>query len=303
MYFATAGIEVQPWIPPLVAFVISVFTSMGGVAGAVLLLPFQVSVLGFMSPSVTATNVLYNLVAIPGGVYRFMRDGRLLWPLAWTIALGTLPGVFLGAWVRVNYLLDPRTFKLFAALVLLYVGGRMLHALVQERSRARLQSNGEIVAPGLPFPRLESVRFSRSHITFAFKAQEHRIRLAGLAGISFAVGVVGGAYGIGGGGIIAPVLVGLYRLPVQAIAGAALWGTFVTSLGAVAFYQALAPFYPDLAVSPDWLLGLLFGLGGAAGVYVGARLQRVAPLALIKGVLTLCLIVPAVYYIRGYLAD
>lgn len=30
MLFHTAGIEVAPWIPPLVAFVISFFTSMGG---------------------------------------------------------------------------------------------------------------------------------------------------------------------------------------------------------------------------------------------------------------------------------
>ncbi|BAU48757.1 membrane protein [Sulfurifustis variabilis] len=295
MYFATAGIEVQPWIPPLVAFVISVFTSMGGVAGAVLLLPFQVSVLGFVSPSVTATNILYNLVAIPGGVYRFVRDGRLLWPLAWAIAAATLPGVFLGAWVRVNVLVDPRAFKLFAALVLLYVGVRMLQALLADRQSPRPE-----LAAGAD-SRLESVRFDRAHIAFAFKGQVFRIRIAALAGLGFAVGLVGGAYGIGGGGIIAPMLVGLYRLPAQAIAGAALWGTFVTSLGAVLFYHALAPFHPELAVSPDWALGLLFGLGGAAGVYVGARLQRVAPSALIKGVLAVCLLVPALYYVREFL--
>jgi uncharacterized membrane protein YfcA len=145
------------------------------------------------------------------------------------------------------------------------------------------------------------VLVSGSHIAFEFEGHVHRIRTAGLVALSFAVGVVGGAYGIGGGGILAPLLVGLYRLPVQAVAGAALWGTFVTSLGAVAFYHALAPFYPDLAVSPDWALGMLFGLGGAAGVYVGARLQRVAPLALIKGVLALCLVIPAGYYIHEYL--
>jgi uncharacterized membrane protein YfcA len=300
VYFPAAGIEVQPWVPPVVAFVISVFTSMGGVAGAVLLLPFQVSVLGFVSPSVTATNILYNLVAIPGGVYRFIRDGRLLWPLAWAIAVATLPGVFIGAWVRVNYLVDPRAFKLFAALVLLYAGGRMLHALVKERPRVRLPQSAAVRIDAR-FARLESVRVSGSHIAFEFEGHVHRVRTAGLAALSFAVGLVGGAYGIGGGGIMAPLLVGLYRLPVQAVAGAALWGTFVTSLGAVAFYHALAPFYPDLVVSPDWALGVLFGLGGAAGVYVGARLQRVAPLALIKGVLALCLVVPAGYYIHEYL--
>lgn len=68
MVFHSAGIEVAPWIPPLVAFGISFFTSMGGVSGAFLLLPFQMSVLGYTHPSVSATNQLFNIVAIPSGV-------------------------------------------------------------------------------------------------------------------------------------------------------------------------------------------------------------------------------------------
>ena len=34
-----------------------------GISGAVLLLPFQVSVLGTPSPAVTPTNLLYNVVS------------------------------------------------------------------------------------------------------------------------------------------------------------------------------------------------------------------------------------------------
>src|SRR5262245_35097051 len=49
------------------AFVIAAVTTPAGVAGAVLLLPFQVSVLGTPSPSATPTNLLYNVVACPGG--------------------------------------------------------------------------------------------------------------------------------------------------------------------------------------------------------------------------------------------
>ena len=63
MYFPTAGIEVSLWIPPLTAFGISFFMSMGGVSGAFLLLPFQMSFLGFTNPSVSATNQVYNVVA------------------------------------------------------------------------------------------------------------------------------------------------------------------------------------------------------------------------------------------------
>jgi hypothetical protein len=63
------------------AFAIAVITTPAGVSGAVLLLPFQVSVLGTPSPAVTPTNLLYNVVASPGLsrdlLYDQMRAGNL----------------------------------------------------------------------------------------------------------------------------------------------------------------------------------------------------------------------------------
>jgi uncharacterized membrane protein YfcA len=47
---------------------------MGGISGAFLLLPFQMSVLGYTNPSVSATNQFYNVVATPGGVWRLYLD-------------------------------------------------------------------------------------------------------------------------------------------------------------------------------------------------------------------------------------
>ena len=53
------------------SFGIATIASPVGVSGAVLLLPFQVSVLGTPSPAVTPTNLLYNVVATPGALYRY----------------------------------------------------------------------------------------------------------------------------------------------------------------------------------------------------------------------------------------
>ena len=50
MVFPVSGVEVNPLILPLIALVISTFTSMGGISGAFLLLPFQISILNFTSP-------------------------------------------------------------------------------------------------------------------------------------------------------------------------------------------------------------------------------------------------------------
>ena len=60
------------------AFGIAMVTTPAGVSGEVLLLPFQVSVLGTPSPAVTPTNLLYNVIASPGALYRYWRQGRPL---------------------------------------------------------------------------------------------------------------------------------------------------------------------------------------------------------------------------------
>jgi len=62
-------------------------------------------------------------------------------------------------------------------------------------------------------------------------------------------------------------------------------GTFITSVAGVIFYVTIAPFYPNMSIDPDWLLGVLFGLGGIAGMYLGAAV-RVMPAKAIKCVLT-----------------
>ena len=72
--FATSGVETWLWLPPLAAFVVSFFSSMVGLSGAFLLLPFQMSVLGYAGPSVSATNLVFDLYATPGGVWRYARE-------------------------------------------------------------------------------------------------------------------------------------------------------------------------------------------------------------------------------------
>ncbi len=311
MYFQTAGIEISPWIPPAVAFAVSFFTSMGGVSGAFLLLPFQMSVLGYTDPSVSATNQLFNIVAIPSGVYRYLKEGRMVWPLTWVVVIGTLPGVFIGAVVRVAYLPDPKHFKLFAAGVLLYIGVRMLRDLLGKTAPGADKAAGEerfreLVrahrgkAGGEPLPGVAVTHFNLRRLGYTFYGERFDISIWGIFGLSFVVGIVGGIYGIGGGAIIAPFFVSFFRLPVYTVAGAALMGTFVTSVAGVAFYQAIAPFHPDMSVAPDWLLGLLFGLGGMAGMYLGARFQKYVPARMIKWMLAAVIIFTSLKYAADF---
>jgi len=317
VHFQTAGIDVAPWIPPLVAFVISFFTSMGGVSGAFLLLPFQMSFLGYTNPSVSATNQLFNIVAIPSGVYRYWKEGRMVWPLTWVVVAGTLPGVFIGAVIRVTYLPDSKNFKLFAAGVLLYIGMKMTQDLLRKNAgkanqtgsedrfqemarRYRLKKEDRDISGHAALPMVKVTHFNLKRLGYTFYEESFDIPFWGIFALSFFVGIVGGIYGIGGGAIIAPFFVTFFGLPVYTVAGAALMGTFVTSVAGVAFYQAIAPLYPDMSVAPDWFLGILFGLGGMAGMYLGARCQKFVPARAIKWMLAGIIIFTAAKYMTAF---
>jgi len=317
MFFETAGIEVNPLIPPLVAFVISFFTSMGGVSGAFLLLPFQMSFLGYTNPSVSATNQLFNVVAIPSGVYRYCKEGRMVWPLTWIVIIGTLPGVLIGAYVRVVYLPNPKNFKLFAAGVLLYIGIKMVRDLLSKNTGNASKANSEkrfqemvmqrrakvtdskSTNNDLP-PVIKVTHFNLKRLGYTFYDEAFDVSFWGIFALSFIVGIAGGIYGIGGGSIMAPFFVTFFGLPVYTVAGAALMGTFVTSVAGVAFYQWLASCYPNVSVAPDWSLGILFGLGGMAGMYLGARCQKFVPAKAIKWMLAVIITITAAKYIAEF---
>jgi uncharacterized membrane protein YfcA len=290
---------------------------MGGVSGAFLLLPFQVSVLNYTSPSVSGTNFIFNIVAIPSGVYRYLKEGRMAWPLTWVVILGTLPGVFIGYWLRVSYFPDPRSFKLFVGCVLLYIGTRLLYEFTG-KARAKSQANKALekkfkeraeeirkdqkskIAAGLPADTLvKTVSVPWTRIEYEFWGERFSYSTIGMFTLAFIVGIIGGAYGIGGGAIIAPFCVAVFHLPVYTIAGAALMGTFITSIAGVVFYSVI-PATGGLQTSPDWALGFLFGIGGTLGIYLGARFQKFVPQRYIKLGLGLIIVSLAARYITQY---
>jgi uncharacterized protein len=247
----------------IAAYAIAVLATPAGISGAVLLLPFQVSVLGTPSPAVTPTNLLYNVVATPGALYRYWRQGQTGGRLALVLIAGTLPGVVAGSIIRVELLPSAHVFDFVVAAVLLPLGTWLT-----------------VTAP----PRA-------SGGTRPVRAVSRPV----LVLLATAVGCVGGIYGIGGGSILAPVLIGTGRPPGE-VAPAALASTFVTSVAGVVTFMILSMHYHG-PVSPDWPTGVALGLGGLAGAYTGARIQRRLPDALIRRVMGMLVVAIGVHYL------
>lgn len=315
--FPISGVTTNVLIPPLISMVISFFTSMGGISGAFLLLPFQMSVLNYTAPSVSGTNHVFNIVAIPSGVYRYIKEGRMAWPLTWVVIAGTLPGVFIGYYLRVLYLPDAKTFKLFVGCVLLYIGTRLFKDLLfpdksrssaaktlEEKFNARTaeirKEQSAKMAAGIPADAVvKTISVSLKKVEYEFWGERFSFHTIGMFALAFVVGIIGGAYGIGGGAIIAPFCVAFFHLPVYTIAGATLMGTFLTSAAGALFFTII-PVAAGASPMPDWPLGILFGIGGFAGMYLGAKTQKFVPQKIIKLIVGISILFLSIRYIVQY---
>ena len=234
----------------------------------------------------------------------------MAWPLTWVIIAGTLPGVFLGFHVRVLYLPDPKAFKFFVGCVLLYIGSRLLKEFIGKgkikpsaanalEEKFKQQQSSRLTA-GIPSHAVVKTKhISLKKIEYEFWGEIFSFNPVVVFILSFVVGIIGGAYGIGGGSIIAPFCISLLHLPAYTIAGATLMGTFITSIAGALFYS-IPLIVNNTSSMPDWPLGILFGIGGFAGMYVGARLQKFVPQRLIKIILGLIIIFLSIRYILQF---
>jgi uncharacterized membrane protein YfcA len=142
------------------------------VSGAVLLPPFQQSVLDTPVMAVAPTNLVYNIIATPGALYQFWRQRQTGGRLTALLIAGAVPGVVAGCVIRARFLPGMDVFDFIVAGVLIPFG--LWLALVRP-----------------PAP----------------DARQPRLPQAALVAIAAVAGCVGGIYGVGGGSALAPVLI------------------------------------------------------------------------------------------------
>lgn len=251
----------------LIAFAVAVVSTPAGVSGAVYLLPVQASVLHVPNPALSPTNLLYNVLATPGGLVRFAQSGGLWTPLTRALLAGSVPGVVAGAIVRVELLPGRRALLAAIAVVLVPVGISLLR-------RARGRGSGHV-------------------------AREPDRPARWVPWAAAGVGTVAGIAGIGGGSLLAPLLAAA-GYPLALVAPAALASTLATSVVGVACFQLLALLDDGgAAIAPEWLLGLALGAGGVLGSYLGASLQPHLPERALRTLLGVASLLIAALYLAA----
>jgi uncharacterized protein len=207
-----------------------------GGGGSILAVPLLIYVVGM--PSVhAAIGTSAVAVAASAGIsllgHAHARNVR--WPCALIFALAGIAGAAAGA--QLGKMMDGGRLLLLFGLLMVIVGALML----------RPRKSGDN----------EDVRLDRESM---------RRLLPLLVGIGFVVGLLSGFFGIGGGFLIVPGLIGATAMPLIDAIGSSL--VSVTAFGATtAASYALSGFV-------IWRIAGLFVLGGAVGGVLGMLAAR-----------------------------
>ncbi|GAB1818354.1 TSUP family transporter [Herbidospora sp. RD11066] len=229
----------------LAGFVVAALGTPVGVSGAVFLLPLQGSLLGVTGPAVSATNLVFNTLSTPLALLRApgvrARSAELV-----VVGAACVPAAVLGAYGRVTLFADPARFRILVIAVLAPLGVQLLVRSFRKAREAEPEPQPLSVVPVVP-----------------------------LVVLALVTGAVGGAIGIGGGSLLAPVLVAVARRTVQAAAPLALTSTLSTSVCGLVAYSLFDLFHIGTPpAAPVWHIGIATGVGGIAGALLGATVAR-----------------------------
>lgn len=303
--FPLAGVSVPLWHLLWLGFWTGYTMALVGEATGIFSLPYAMSILRFDNIHVSPTNLIITAINPVGALLGFRRAGQwnldfALWP-----CLGSLIGSQIGPFIRVSYLSDPVPFKALVGLALFWLGAHLVWEITpwylrkrqsqreftaRFRARAREQAAAGRLPSGIPAgARIVTLERSWRRIRIAFLDQQWTMSVPVLFGLGVGVGVVASTLGVGGGFLMTPLLVTLFKLPMYVIVAATIPFVMLQSLVGLFAYLIVVPALTGRYDPPEWAFGFFVAASAVFGAWLASKTQRFVPesyLKLVAGVIT-----------------
>lgn len=223
-----------------VGFGVGAFSGLLGVGGGILLVPFLVLARAFPQKRAQATSLVMVACAALFGALTYAWDGAVEWLPSMLILAGGLAGSLLGS----HLVLRTASHVLQAGfgLLMIVVAGYLLIG-------ASATTSTEV-----------------AEITTAV--------VLGYVLSGVVMGVLSALFGIGGGIVLIPILIGFFGFSQQSAAG--------TSLAVMMGVALIGALRLSRAKLTDWRSGLTFGIASIPGALLGASVALVLPSVLLR---------------------
>lgn len=232
------------WLLPVFGFLIAIVASLTGIGGGIFIVPVLTLLYEFVPANAAGTSLTVIVFTAVAAALNYARQRRIYWRTGLVLAVVTMPGAYLGAWLTTQ--LQPRDLGLIFGFFLLVVGVYMIMDLSNVR---RSKNQGE-----------ELKRRSDSELVSSGKT------IAVGAGLSFFGGLASGLLGIGGGLLVVPILTFAMGMSIHLATATSMFTMIFTSIsGVVQHYQAS---------HINFETALLLALGAVFGAQVGAYTSK-----------------------------
>ena len=271
----------------------------GGATGLVSL-PYDMSVLGFTTVSVSATVQLETFLNPFGALIGFRRSGQTSFDFALPLCVGATLGALAGPVIRVQWLAAPAPFKAAVGAAMIFVAAQMLYRVWTDRRKAAVVTGAVAGVRSDAAFAITTLRRGWRILEIGFGGERRAMSVPGLVGLGALVGVVGTALGVGGGFLLVPILAEVYRLPMRVIVAASIPFVIVLSAAGLFSFNVTLPLLTGQSVPTEWAWGFFTGGAALLGSWLATHSQRHIPEGGLRGLLGVSNLVVGALYVLGY---
>ncbi|MDH7512515.1 MAG: sulfite exporter TauE/SafE family protein [Clostridiales bacterium] len=230
---------------PVAGFLIGIVAAMTGVGGGIFIVPLLTIAYGFIPQHAVGTSLGSIIFTALAATYSYARQKRIFYRLGLLMAVATVPGAYLGAYMTT--IASPRLLGLIFGVFLFFMALRMIFN--------DLGQPAETAAASLSRPLKSDADYIGSFLTLVW-----------VFGLGFLAGFASGFLGIGGGVLAVPVMNFSLHMPIHYATATSMFMMIFTSLSGAAKHT--------LAHHLNWGYAFLLALGTIFGAQVGAGISR-----------------------------
>ena len=202
---------------PVFGFLIAIVASLTGIGGSIFMVPVLTLLYEFIPANAAGTSLTVIVFTAVASTLNYARQKRIYWRTGLVLALTTVPGAYLGAWLTT--LLNARDlgliFGFFLVAVAVYI--------ITDLSNVKRSRNQDV----------KSAKVSDSELVKSGKT------IVMGAGLSFFGGLASGLLGIGGGLLVVPIMTFAMGMAIHFATATSMFTMMFTSVsGVVQHYQA-----------------------------------------------------------------
>lgn len=263
LYLPIAEMPINALTVLAVSAAVGFISGMFGIGGGFMMTPLLIF-MGVPPAIAVATGSAQIAASSTTGTLAYWRRQALDIRLGLLLLAGGMIGTVLGVWAfgalrRVGQL--DLVIVLSYVTLLFSVGTLMLI----ESTKTLLAKRRGQAAPGAQ--RVHKPWYLKLPFTMAFPQSQLEASIVPLLMLATIIGFIGAILGIGGGFLMVPALIYLFRVPTAVVVGTSLFQILFTMLAATVLHAAT-----NQAV--DILLAMILILGGVFGAQFGSRAAR-----------------------------